>query len=227
MVLLGLGHAQNVTTPAPTSAPTPAPTANPTQNVTNHTASPTPIPDEADQGGLMTGVSLAFFGNLGIAASLCVRMHACTHDTHEHARAHTQVQKKAHNNIVADGDKIKFFQSPLWWVGMIANILGEVGNLLAYGFAPASVVAPVGAVGVVGNCVFAWYFLKELFGFRAIIGTVIVMLGVILIVGGAPEEPKIEMDVDAFYEFVVTPPSIVYFCLACVTGIVIYYFSRK
>ena len=183
-------------------------TLTPTQNVTNTSAPTASNTDEAAEGRLMTGVAFAFFGNLGIAASLCV-------------------QKKAHNIIIENGDKIRFFQSPMWWAGMVVNIIGEVGNLLAYGFAPASVVAPVGAVGVVGNCFFAWYFLHELFGFRGIVGSGIVMGGVILVVLGAPEEPHLEMDVNRFYDFVVKPIPIAYFCVACVSGIVIYTFSRK
>jgi drug/metabolite transporter (DMT)-like permease len=149
-----------------------------------------PDPAAAEEVGgekLFLGVAFAFFGNLGIAASLCV-------------------QKRAHNKIVADGDKMKFFQSPMWWLGMTMNILGEVGNLLAYGFAPASVVAPVGAVGVVGNCIFAWYFLKEHLGVRDIIGTGIVMAGGILVVVGAPEtHHHSNLDAWEFYDFVIKP----------------------
>jgi poly(3-hydroxybutyrate) depolymerase len=147
-----------------------------------------PGPEEEVNGGhLFLGVSFSFFGNLGIAASMCV-------------------QKRAHNMIVDDGDKIKFYQSPMWWFGMIMNIIGEVGNLLAYGFAPASVVAPVGAVGVVGNCIFAWYFLKEHLGVRDFIGTGVVMIGVILVVVGAPETSHhSSMDAWEFYYFVAKP----------------------
>lgn len=39
-------------------------------------------------------------------------------------------------------------------------MVGEVGNMLAYGFAPASVVAPVGSVGVFFNEIIAVLFLK-------------------------------------------------------------------
>ena len=39
-----------------------------------------------------------------------------------------------------------YLRSRLWWVGMILITVGEGGNFLSYGFAPASVVAPLGTV---------------------------------------------------------------------------------
>ena len=70
---------------------------------------------------------------------------------------------------------------PLWWIGMLMNIFGELGNLLAYGFAPASLVAPVGCVGVFANEIIAVVFLKEPFRKQDVVGLVGVIIGVILI----------------------------------------------
>jgi hypothetical protein len=39
-----------------------------------------------------------------------------------------------------------YLKSKLWWLGMCLVALGEGGNFLSYGFAPASVVAPLGTV---------------------------------------------------------------------------------
>ena len=38
-------------------------------------------------------------------------------------------------------------------IGGVYPQAGEVGNFLAYGWAPASLVSPLGAVSVVSNCV--------------------------------------------------------------------------
>ena len=35
---------------------------------------------------------------------------------------------------------------PIRWLGFTLMNVGEIGNFLSYGFAPASVVAPLGAV---------------------------------------------------------------------------------
>ncbi len=39
-----------------------------------------------------------------------------------------------------------YLRSRLWWTGMVLIAVGEGGNFLSYGFAPASVVAPLGTV---------------------------------------------------------------------------------
>lgn len=39
-----------------------------------------------------------------------------------------------------------YLKSKLWWIGLALMSIGECGNFLSYGFAPASVVAPLGTV---------------------------------------------------------------------------------
>ena len=38
-----------------------------------------------------------------------------------------------------------YIRLKLWWVGMVLMAMGETGNFLAYAYAPATVVAPLGA----------------------------------------------------------------------------------
>jgi hypothetical protein len=40
----------------------------------------------------------------------------------------------------------QYLKSKLWWLGLSLIAVGEGGNFLSYGFAPASVVAPLGTV---------------------------------------------------------------------------------
>ena len=47
-----------------------------------------------------------------------------------------QFQKLAHKNNV---DKKPYTSLPLWWLGLSLMLGGEVGNFLAYGWAPATV----------------------------------------------------------------------------------------
>ena len=63
------------------------------------------------------------------------------------------VQKWVHeHNEGLDGKPKKHFtRIPLWWVGIVGMIGGEFFNMLAYGWAPTAIVAPVGAVGVFFN----------------------------------------------------------------------------
>ena len=65
---------------------------------------------------------------------------------------------------------------------MVVNAVGEVGNLVAYGYAEASVVTPIGAVGVIASCIIATYVLKEPFTRMHSLGILLVTAGVVLIV---------------------------------------------
>ncbi|XP_020690908.1 probable magnesium transporter NIPA5 [Dendrobium catenatum] len=42
-----------------------------------------------------------------------------------------------------------YLQEPLWWVGMITMIVGEIANFAAYAFAPAILVTPLGALSII------------------------------------------------------------------------------
>ena len=40
----------------------------------------------------------------------------------------------------------------LWWVGLMTMVVGEAANFTAYGFAPAILVTPLGALSVIVRC---------------------------------------------------------------------------
>ena len=42
------------------------------------------------------------------------------------------------------GPEKSYLRSPYWWLGISLMTVGEAGNFLAYGFAPASIVSPLG-----------------------------------------------------------------------------------
>lgn len=87
------------------------------------------------------GIGLAIFSNGLISVSL-------------------NVQKYAHNKNEALGDARKpYHHIPIWWIGMLINAVGEVGNLVAYGYAEATVVTPIGAVGVIFGAIIATFIL--------------------------------------------------------------------
>jgi drug/metabolite transporter (DMT)-like permease len=102
------------------------------------------------------------------------------------------VQKLAHNrNRGPDGEPKKHFVFiPLWWLGIIMNASGEVGNMLAYGMAPASVVAPVGSVGVLVNQIIAVTFLGEPFRRRDVPALMAIIGGIVLVIIMVPESAE-------------------------------------
>ena len=63
--------------------------------------------------------------------------------------------------------------------------IGEAGNFLAYGFAPASIVSPLGVVALVSNCIIAPCLLKERFRQRDFWGVVVAVGGAVTVVFSA------------------------------------------
>ncbi|GJN17017.1 hypothetical protein PR202_gb04055 [Eleusine coracana subsp. coracana] len=41
-----------------------------------------------------------------------------------------------------------YLREPLWWVGMVTMLVGEIANFIAYMFAPAVLVTPLGALSI-------------------------------------------------------------------------------
>lgn len=83
----------------------------------------------------------------------------------------------------APGEGHAYLKSPLWIFGLALMAIGEVFNFVAYAFADAVLVTPLGALSVVICAVLSSIFLKEkltLFGkvgcFLCIVGSVIIAL---------------------------------------------------
>lgn len=99
-----------------------------------------------------------------------------------------------------DADSLKansttYLKSPYWWLGQILITLGEMGNFLAYGFAPASIVSPLGVVALISNCLIAPLMFNERFRHRDFWGVVVAVAGVITVVLSAKtEEVKLKPD---------------------------------
>ncbi|KAI1355724.1 magnesium transporter NIPA-domain-containing protein [Xylaria sp. FL0043] len=86
-----------------------------------------------------------------------------------------------------------YLKSPSWWLGQVLVSVGETGNFLAYGFAPASIVSTLGVVALISNCVIAPIFFGEVFRKRDFWGVLIAVGGAITVVLSAKgEETKLD-----------------------------------
>ena len=84
-----------------------------------------------------------------------------------------------------------YLHSPYWWSGIIMMTVGEAGNFLAYGFAPASIVSPLGVVALISNCIIAPFVLKEPFRKRDGLGVFIAVTGAVTVVLSASDNNPI------------------------------------
>ncbi|RHZ64985.1 hypothetical protein CDV55_104028 [Aspergillus turcosus] len=80
------------------------------------------------------------------------------------------------------GRRQSYLRSPYWWAGIVLMSLGEIGNFMAYGFAPASIVSPLGVVALISNCVIAPIMLKEKFRQRDAWGVLVAIAGAVVVV---------------------------------------------
>ena len=85
---------------------------------------------------------------------------------------------KQHGN----GMDTMFLHSKLWWLGLALMTLGEAGNFISYGFAPASLVAPLGAVALLSNVIISPILLGERFRISDIGGILLAIIGAVTVV---------------------------------------------
>nr|CAB3465154.1 unnamed protein product [Digitaria exilis] len=82
-----------------------------------------------------------------------------------------------------------YLLAPLWWVGMVTMLIGEIANFVAYMFAPAVLVTPLGALSIiVSSAVLAHFTLNEKLQRMGVLGCVLCIVGSTVIILHAPEE---------------------------------------
>lgn len=86
----------------------------------------------------------------------------------------------------------KFLKSPLWWCYILFTAGGEGCNAVAYNYAPATLVTPLGALSMVTTCILSSQFLKEKLNIVSKLGVVLAILGSIFIILNAPSNAKID-----------------------------------
>lgn len=94
-------------------------------------------------------------------------------------------------------ERIHFTRVPLWWAGVLGNAVSELVNLAALGFAPATLVAPLGCLCVVFNALTAVFWLGEPFFKRDLAGLLLISLGVGIVVLSQVRSPVEPLTVDS------------------------------
>uniref|UniRef100_A0A0E0HGV5 Probable magnesium transporter n=1 Tax=Oryza nivara TaxID=4536 RepID=A0A0E0HGV5_ORYNI len=134
-----------------------------------------------------------------------------------------------------------YLLEPLWWVGMITMIVGEVANFVAYAFAPAVLVTPLGALSIIVSvilrvvCVFggvfafsavlAHFILNERLHALGVLGCVMCIAGSVVIVIHAPQEQEIT-SVREIWNMAIQPAFLLYVAsVIVVVFVLVFHFS--
>ncbi|PWZ37505.1 putative magnesium transporter NIPA4 [Zea mays] len=126
------------------------------------------------------GLVLALSSSLFIGASFIIKKKG--------------LKKAASSGVRAGVGGYSYLYEPLWWVGMITMIVGEVANFAAYAFAPAILVTPlvIWSYLLFSSAVLAHVMLREKLHIFGILGCALCVVGSTTIVLHAPPEREIE-----------------------------------
>nr|CAD1817814.1 unnamed protein product [Ananas comosus var. bracteatus] len=113
-----------------------------------------------------------------------------------------------------------YLLEPLWWVGMVTMIIGEIANFVAYIFAPAVLVTPLGALSIIVSAVLAHFILKEKLQRMGVLGCVLCIVGSTVIVLHAPEE-KSPSSVEQIWDLATQPAFLLYAASAVAISLVL------
>jgi len=139
---------------------------------TNHDKS-----NDVDNTGFYIGLTLAISSTIFIGASFIVKKVA--------------LARLAARGVRSSDGGYGYLTDWVWWLGFLSMALGEAANFLAYAYAPATVVTPLGALSIIVSSVLGNIYLNEKLNLHGKIGAVLTMLGSTIMVIAAPKEPEI------------------------------------
>ncbi|CAL8365596.1 unnamed protein product [Lota lota] len=163
---------------------------------------------------LSLGVILAIFSAFLIGGSVIVKK-----------KALLQLARQGHTRAGDGGHG--YLKDWLWWSGLLTMGAGEVANFVAYLFAPATVVTPLGALSVLISAVLSSYLLGETLNLIGKLGCLLCILGSTIMVIHAPEEEEVK-SLQQMTVKLLEPGFVVYasFLLLCCAVLVCYVAPR-
>lgn len=112
------------------------------------------------------------------------------------------------------GEGYGYLKNAFWWGGMTLMIVGEVLNFVAYAFADAMLVTPLGALSVVLTAILSAIFLKERLSMVGKVACFLCIVGSVVIVMNAPSHTAVA-NIQEMQHYVIAPGFLSY------TGVVL------
>ncbi|XP_045768506.1 magnesium transporter NIPA2 isoform X1 [Maniola jurtina] len=133
---------------------------------------------EYDQASFLIGLSLAILSSIFIGSSFIIKKMALK-------------KMNALGNTRPSAGGYSYLKQWMWWLGFLTMGIGEAANLVAYAFAPAALVTPLGALSVLVAAVLSAKFLNEKLNFVGKIGCFLCIIGSIIFVIHSPKHEEI------------------------------------
>ncbi|KAI0564941.1 Magnesium transporter NIPA [Gracilaria domingensis] len=200
----------------------------------------------------MIGFLLAICGNTLIACSLTLQKKA--HNSVEHdsdpesgaqqppdnpeseqlAEPSADIEQQGFDTSsrlsdTASASELHILRNSTWWLGTFLMAAGEIGNFAAFAFAPASLVAPLGAWSVVLSAILAHIFLQEHVSNSNLLGIALCVTGAFLIGAAGPDVSAAEasLDADAVIRLLLRTPFVIFMLLTLTATACLLYLSHR
>ncbi|XP_021727341.1 probable magnesium transporter NIPA4 [Chenopodium quinoa] len=171
-------------------------------------SSDTTDPDKGMSADNIKGLVMALSSSFFIGASFIVKKKG--------------LKKAGASGVRAGVGGYSYLYEPLWWIGMITMIVGEIANFAAYAFAPAILVTPLGALSIIISAVLAHVILKEKLHIFGMLGCVLCVVGSTTIVLHAPPEREIDSVIEVWN--LATEPGFLFYAALIMTTVFVLIF---
>ena len=111
------------------------------------------------------------------------------------AKGLQEESSSSHGSTAGKGNKT------LWAVGTFVFVMATLINFTAFGFAPASVVAPLESLQFVANLLFAKFVNKKTLTWRMLIGTAMILVGTVVTVIFGPIDGTLIVSLDTLVRY--------------------------
>jgi len=214
-IVLSTSHAAttqlaNITTTTTTTATI---ETNTTVLVGNMTTA-TPDDHGVEYGNFYVGLSLAVSSSIFIGVSFILKKKGLLRLA---AKGATRASAGSH----------AYLKEWMWWAGLITMAVGEGANFLAYAFAPASLVTPLGALSVLVSAMLSSYFLDERLNLHGKIGCILCILGSVVIIIHAPHKEEVD-DLEQMGDMMKEPTFVTYALIVLLVSLyLIFYIAPR
>ncbi|KAJ1871376.1 hypothetical protein H4R99_006301 [Coemansia sp. RSA 1722] len=143
---------------------------------------------------ILLGVSASVAGSLGHSLGMTLQKRA--HMRLEALANHSNNNNQSNSNSRGSMQTSKMWKDPEWQFGLALYLISStIPPTIALSMLPVFVAAPLAAVGLVANAVFAKYILSSSFARTDALGTLLVSVGSCCVAAfGAIDEPPLSLD---------------------------------
>ncbi|KAF7704758.1 hypothetical protein HF521_021830 [Silurus meridionalis] len=163
----------------------------------------------------LIGTLLAIIGNLLISISV-------------------NIQKQSHVVLAGAKDPRPYYCTKTWWCGLVLLLIGEGSLFTSYAFAPLSLIAPLSAVSLIGNCILGFLYLREKWKPKeflkryglSFLGCALTVAGTYLFVTFGPNSHE-QLNAENIVKHLIGWPVLLYLLLEIITFCLVLYFYKQ